>query len=449
MKKVLPVALTLVLAIMPAAMAEEAAFGAEAGDAQAQYELAEQYYTQERDFVKAAEAMTKAAEAGAAQAQLELGLYYYTGQGVDADLGEAIRWWESAADQGNTEAMRYLGYLYENGEGVAVDTGKAVKYYMEAAELGDAEAQYTLGDCYAKGVGVAIDEELAAEYYSQAASNGDPEAQMAMGIRYYEQGNYDRALIYLQAAATQGDSTAQYTLGYMYANGQGVEKDKNQAMSWWKMAGKNGNGEAIEAYFYMRDQGEEIDVLKKGTSSADVENIQEALSAMGYLAGDVTGKFDGATEAAVKNFQKAHELEQTGVVDPTTRAYIEFQDLDLYVAKVDFISLQNPDVTPRLFVSFKNTGDRNISQIVFQVKPLDENDKEMLAYHSYETITCTSDRPLKSGETEAKGYYWTLNGCQGVRGVELAISSVTFEDGTEITLNENALNWITYSNNNR
>lgn len=448
MHKLIPITLTLALAVTPVAMADTAAPSEEA---RAQYEMGEYYYTQERDFAKAVECMTVAAEQGVPEAQTELGVWYYSGQGVDANIATAMEWWQAAADQGNTEAMRYLGYCYEEGEGVPANAATAVTYYKQAADLGDPAAMTTLGYCYDAGIGVAPDKATSVEYYSQAASAGDCEAQMMLGMESFEKGDYQRAKVYLQAAATQGEVEAQYTLGYMYANGLGVDKDKDQAGYWWKLAGKNGNMDAIMNLFLLNNNGNGYTTLVKGSTGEEVKGTQKALYAMGYLAGTnpITGTYDAATVAAVKMFQAAHGIDATGEADTKTRAAIDFQDLTMYSARVYFISLQNPDRTPRLFVSFENTGNRGITKIEFQVKPLDGTDNPMLAYDTFEMISCTSDRPIPAGVIEEKGYYWTLNGCKGVRGVKLAISSVTFDDGTVESVSDNGLNWVTYSNYRR
>ena len=45
-------------------------------------------------------------------------------------------------------------------------------------------------------------------------------------------------------AANRGDSIAQYNLAYMYENGEGIEKDIDQAIYWYKKAAEQGDKEA-------------------------------------------------------------------------------------------------------------------------------------------------------------------------------------------------------------
>lgn len=54
--------------------------------------------------------------------------------------------------------------------------------------------------------------------------------------------------------------------------------------------------------------------LARGSSGEEVETLQEMLFDMGYLFEEPDGKFGANTEAAVKEYQKATGLEETGVV---------------------------------------------------------------------------------------------------------------------------------------
>ena len=62
---------------------------------------------------------TKAkAEAGDAEAQYNLGGMYASGQGVEQDFKEAVKCFQKAADQGFAMAQNNLGVMYVKGEGV-------------------------------------------------------------------------------------------------------------------------------------------------------------------------------------------------------------------------------------------------------------------------------------------------------------------------------------------
>ena len=63
-------------------------------------------------------------------------------------------------------------------------------------------------------------------------------------------------------------------------------------------------------------------VLKKGSSGADVTALQEALIELGYLKGKADGKFGSATEKAVIAFQQMNDYPATGIMDANILAFL-------------------------------------------------------------------------------------------------------------------------------
>jgi len=59
--------------------------------------------------------------------------------------------------------------------------------------------------------------------------------------------------------------------------------------------------------------------LKPGDSGDQVKVLQTALAKLGYSPGKVDGEYGPSTTAAVKEFQKANNLDADGVVGPKTR----------------------------------------------------------------------------------------------------------------------------------
>ena len=94
------------------------------------------------------------AEAGDAEAQYNLGMMYGNGRGVPQDDIEAVAWFRLAAEQGHAPAQNNLGVMYSEGEGVPQDDAEAVAWFHRAAEAGEASAQYNLGVMYYNGRGV-------------------------------------------------------------------------------------------------------------------------------------------------------------------------------------------------------------------------------------------------------------------------------------------------------
>jgi peptidoglycan hydrolase-like protein with peptidoglycan-binding domain len=65
--------------------------------------------------------------------------------------------------------------------------------------------------------------------------------------------------------------------------------------------------------------------IAMGMSGEDVMQLQTKLAQLGFFSGTVTGYFGPLTQAAVKAFQAAHNLDQLGYVGPGTRAALNAQ----------------------------------------------------------------------------------------------------------------------------
>lgn len=61
-------------------------------------------------------------------------------------------------------------------------------------------------------------------------------------------------------------------------------------------------------------------LLAIGDSNSDVSELQERLKAEGYYTGSITGYYGNLTAAAVRSYQKAKGISQTGTLGPLTRA---------------------------------------------------------------------------------------------------------------------------------
>lgn len=104
------------------------------------------------NFEKAVEVYLQSAEAGNAEAQFDIGYAYYTGEGTQRDYTSAAMWFKRSAKQNFAKAQYNLAYCYMNGRGVPRDYDKAYNLLLKSAENNYKRAQLTLADCYARGV---------------------------------------------------------------------------------------------------------------------------------------------------------------------------------------------------------------------------------------------------------------------------------------------------------
>ena len=118
-------------------------------------------------------ALQAKAQAGDAEAEFQLGEAYRGGQGVAANLETAINWYRSAAAQGHIRASEELGFaLFAHG-----DRKEAIPYIEKAAARGEARAFYLLGTAHFNGDYVSRDWPLAYAQTMRAAAAGLPAAQ--------------------------------------------------------------------------------------------------------------------------------------------------------------------------------------------------------------------------------------------------------------------------------
>lgn len=157
------------------------------------------------------------------------------------DYLASAKLFEEFAQQGDAEAQYRVGSQYDLGEGVPANLNEALKWYRLSAKQNFAKAQTRLGQVYQLGRGVPKDVKVAAEWYRKAAHRNDPEAQQALGQLYVSGSgvskDYGQAATWLLRAARQGEVEAQSVLGELYAEGKGVRKNYVQAYFWKSLAG--------------------------------------------------------------------------------------------------------------------------------------------------------------------------------------------------------------------
>lgn len=69
--------------------------------------------------------------------------------------------------------------------------------------------------------------------------------ELEAGIAAYDTGDYTKAYeILYPLAAYKRDPEAQFHMGMIYFYGEGVEKDIDKAMEWWKKAMRSGHVDA-------------------------------------------------------------------------------------------------------------------------------------------------------------------------------------------------------------
>lgn len=154
-------------------------------------------------------ALQTKAQAGDAEAEFQLGEAYRGGHGVAVDLETAIGWYRRAAAQGHIRASEELGFaLFAHG-----DRKEAMPYIEKAAARGEARAFYLLGTAHFNGDYVSRDWPLAYAQTMRAAAAGLPAAQRNMELMDHyllpsDKAKADQILATLPTVRTASDAAS-------------------------------------------------------------------------------------------------------------------------------------------------------------------------------------------------------------------------------------------------
>lgn len=273
----------------PLALREAAANG----DPRAQFEVAailSEGKAVARDLEGAAIWYERAAVNGFAPAQYRLGNLYEHGEGFAKDLEEARLWYQRGADAGNRMAMHNLASLYASGELGSQDFEQAANWFRQAAELGLTDSQFNLGMLYARGLGVEQNLAESYKWFSIAAIRGD------------------------SGAATARDDVARSLDADQVA-------EMKAAISIWDTSGID-----IEANF--APIGTWAQDFNPGPALTDrkvIENVQAALDRLGYDVGIPDGLMGPRTRDAIRSFERAAGMNESGAVNPRLLAVLGSQ----------------------------------------------------------------------------------------------------------------------------
>lgn len=223
----------------------------------------------------------KSAEAGDVNAQYQLAKRYQSGNGVQKDPGEAFKWMQKTTEHNQasntriSDAYYELGLMYEKGEGVTANAAEARSNFLQAAAGFQPDACFRVGQMLEKGDGVSQDDYAAARNYYDAMFN--------LGGREF---SYDAAesLLRLYAAGRGLSKTdpepedyvdgelankekllknierlikspkAMLYAGEVYYQGKVVPQDLVEAAVWYDRAAKKNADGAMELLERVEDQ---------------------------------------------------------------------------------------------------------------------------------------------------------------------------------------------------
>ena len=257
---------------------------AEAGEAEAQYELSICYGRGNgvrQDYAEAFKWAMASAKQGYAPAEGTVGSCYQEGKGVEQNIEEAIKWIQRAADKGDMLACWNRGLFYLTGAyGAEQNFEKAAIYIRRAADAGYVHARRIMGLMHLRGDGVPQDVELGRQWLEKAAAQSDAEsevwlARMAAGV-----GKLEEAISWTKSAAEHGHGGAAASLGELYLTGEGeaVPQDLALARLWYERGVELGNAQAQNDLGYMLLMG-----IGGEPDTERAKELFEAAIAQGYM----------------------------------------------------------------------------------------------------------------------------------------------------------------------
>lgn len=183
--------------------------------------------------------------------------------------------------------------------------------------------------------------------------------------------------------------------------------------------------------------------LKRGDKGDAVVALQVELIEHNYLADGADGDFGGKTEKAVKQVQADAGLEETGIADDETLAYLE-DHYAAYEATKDsdalMYQLEWEPVLGWLTIHVKNTGRQRITGYTFKLYQCNGSKTSMGTF--YGTRNSSTKRKRTENWTEHSVGREIESGDNDVAIMPLSEGyTVTFSDGTEqsVTYFDNAV----------
>ena len=236
-----------------------------AGDATAKYQLGNLYYSGKsipKDYEKAAEWFTRASMDEIPEAQYRLAQMYQFGRGVEKDevlsgvlyRNAQTNFQLQAGSKPDPANELKMARMFFYGQGEEQDYNKAEMWYGLSAAHGNSMAKYELGKMYLYGIGIEKNEALGKEYCCDAYWSFRSTVANTLGFDIgssIDNGTADVTCSYKDSAYLM------YLLGRMEYAGEGIERNYEKAIQWYKLAavGKYVHSNYCVAKMYYAGEG--------------------------------------------------------------------------------------------------------------------------------------------------------------------------------------------------
>ena len=220
-------------------------------------------------------ALLAKANAGDAEAQYQLGNMYNFGDGVRRDYAQALVWYRKGAEQGDAESEFQLGGLYHFGHGVPQDDAQGFAWIMKAAEQGHTDAEFFISTCYGEGWGVAKDDAQGIVWLRKGSGAGTLQftiissvGRMRPAIDGVSQ-DYAEAYFWLDLAASESDSRKER---------KEAVKKRDKAASHLTAAELSSEQERVRQWLQDHPAQPQLKMLDQSNASESLQQFRERCS---------------------------------------------------------------------------------------------------------------------------------------------------------------------------
>lgn len=241
------------------------------------------------DYIQAFNNFNMAAQAGDLSATYFTGLLLLEGKGVGQNATEGVNYLMRAERRGHPRAMYRLGLCYLNGEGVVRNPEQAFKLFTQAAGKGLEIAQWQVAECYLKGIGTEVSYNRATYYFSRTLAgrggetkfsryltdsiSGTPYYDYLQGTKAYFAHNYQEAMDYYKQLARTDRAEGDFLQGVVLSTPQYSKANPKKGLKAIKKAAET-NPAAMYMLAVMYEQGDGVDrnmeeAVRLYTESAD------------------------------------------------------------------------------------------------------------------------------------------------------------------------------------
>lgn len=239
--------------------------------------------------------------------------YFYGINDKERDFQVAYDNFQKAVELGHVDANYYLGVLNYDYGFPKLDYEVAKAYFDACPE--NPYAQIMLGFMYKNGRPVEKDVEKAREMFQTVVDNGYVEGYYGLAKIFKDEKDYATMYEYYEKvleATEQGFiSAATNDIGYMYANGEGVEEDKDLAMEWYEKGAALGNVSSMNNiahhYAFVLEEPDYVKAMEEYQKAAALGS-GAAMHSIGYLYQNGYG-VEVDHDKAMEWFLKAAEVD--------------------------------------------------------------------------------------------------------------------------------------------